>query len=59
MTARAIYNAGFIVLPGICSQVRAEITPKNVFICRNAEEARRLAGEQCRPFVPHLLPNKT
>ncbi len=57
MTVRVIYNAAFIVLLGMCSQVRAQITPKNVFTYRNAEEARRLAREQCKPLVLHFLPD--
>ena len=57
MTARTIHIASCIVLLGLCSHARAQITPKNVFTFRDAEEARRRAREQCKPLVLHFLPD--
>ena len=57
MTARTIHIAACIVLLGLCSHARAQITPKNVFTFRDAEEARQRAREQCKPLVLHFLPD--
>ncbi len=57
MTVRAIYSVAFIPLLVMCPHVLAQITPKNVFTYRNAEEARRMAREQCKPLVLHFLPD--
>lgn len=57
MTVRAVYKPAFLVLLGMCSHARAQITPNNVFTYRDAEEARRLARQQCKPLVLHFLPD--